>query len=67
MAQKTHKTHKGLAKRFKLSANGKPSCKKPYSGHLMSGKAGRRKQKLRRPCVLDGKIADNIRRALGAA
>jgi large subunit ribosomal protein L35 len=66
MAQRTQKTHKGLKKRFKLSANGKPSCRKPFTGHLLSGKSGRRKQKLRRPCIIDGKLADNIRQALGA-
>ncbi len=66
MAKFKAKPHKGLSKRFKLSAKGKPRYKKPFSGHLMSGKSGRRKQRLRRPIIAAGKIADNIREALCA-
>lgn len=58
------KTHKGLAKRFKLSARGKPRYKKSFAGHLMSGKSGRRRQRLRRVVTLTGAIADNVRREL---
>ncbi len=60
------KPHNGLRKRVKLSANGKPRFKKPFTGHLMSGKTGRRRQRLRRAGLLTGKLADNVRRALGA-
>ena len=66
MAMKTRKPHKGLRKRFKLSANGKPRFKKPFAGHLMSGKAGRRRQRLRKPTTLTGAIAVNVREALCA-
>ena len=34
------KTHKGLAKRVKVSANGKVRRKKAGKGHLMSHKSG---------------------------
>lgn len=64
MAMKTRRTHKGLRKRFKLSANGKPRFKKPFAGHLMSGKSGRRRQRLRRAGILTGAIAANVREAL---
>ncbi len=67
MATGKQKPHKGLRKRVKLSATGKPRYKKPFSGHLMSGKPGRRKQRLRRMTVVTGKIADNIREALCAS
>ena len=67
MAKGKQKPHKGLRKRVKLSSNGKPRYKKPFSGHLMSGKAGRRKQRLRRITTVVGKIADNIREALCAS
>ena len=60
-----HKPHKGLRKRLKVSARGKVRYKKSFAGHLMSGKSGRRRQRLRRPAILTGAIADNIRRALG--
>lgn len=66
MAMKTRRTHKGLRKRFKLSAGGKPRFKKSFAGHLMSGKSGRRRQRLRRAGILTGAIADNVRRALCA-
>ncbi len=66
MAMKTRHTHKGLRKRFKLSATGKPRYKKSFAGHLMSPKSGRRRQRLRRPGILTGAIADNVRRAMCA-
>jgi ribosomal protein L35 len=60
------KPHNGLRKRVKLSVNGKPRFKKPFAGHLMSTKSGRRRQRLRRPGMLSGKLAENVRRALCA-
>jgi large subunit ribosomal protein L35 len=64
MARKSQKPHKGLRKRVKVSATGKVRYKKPFAGHLMSTKSGRRRQRLRRPGMLTGKIAQNVRRAL---
>jgi len=64
MARKSRKPHKGLRKRVKVSATGKVRYKKPFAGHLMSTKSGRRRQRLRRPGMLTGKIAQNVRRAL---
>lgn len=58
------KPHKGLKKRVKVTARGKIKHKSSFSGHLMSQKAGTRKQQLRKKKVLAGKIADNCRRAL---
>ncbi|MEW6249704.1 MAG: bL35 family ribosomal protein [Planctomycetota bacterium] len=66
MATTKQKPHKGLKKRVKLSATGKPRFKKPFAGHLLSNKSGRRKQRLRRTGTVGGEIADNIRRALCA-
>jgi len=60
------KPHKGLQKRFKVTARKKLRYKKPFAGHLMSGKSGRRRQRLRRPGILTGKIAANVLRALCA-
>lgn len=42
------KTHKGLGKRVKVTATGKLMHRQPGSGHLMSGKSGKRKRALRR-------------------
>jgi large subunit ribosomal protein L35 len=66
MSIRKQKPHNGLRKRVKLSARGKPRYKKSFAGHLMSGKTGRRRQRLRRVATLTGKVADNVRRALCA-
>jgi large subunit ribosomal protein L35 len=64
MARKGQKPHKGLSKRIKVSARGKVRFKKAFAGHLMSTKSGRRRQRLRRPGSLTGKLAENVKRAL---
>lgn len=64
MARHALKPHKGLRKRFTVSARGKLRYKRPFAGHLMSGKSGRRRQRLRRAAILTGAIARNVGRAL---
>ena len=59
------KTHKGLRKRFKVTARGKVVRRRAFGGHLMSSKPGSRRQRLRRPAVLTGKPAAAVKRALG--
>ena len=59
------KPHKGLKKRVKITARGKAKRKMSFGGHLMSGKSGQRRRKLRRSVLLVGKTAENIKRALG--
>ncbi len=46
------KTHKGLAKRFKVTAGGKVKCRTPGRGHILSSKSGKRKRQLRKDSVL---------------
>jgi large subunit ribosomal protein L35 len=59
------KTHKGLKKRFKVSANGKVSHKRCGSSHLNSHKSGKRIRRLRKKSVLKiNAEAHRIRRAL---
>ncbi len=60
------KVHKGLRKRVKVSARGKVRFKRSFAGHLMSGKPGRRRQRLRRKAALTGALAVKARLALGA-
>ncbi len=62
-----HKTHKGMRKRVTVSAGNKIRYKKSFAGHLMSGKSGRRKQRLRRASLVKGGFVDNVLRALGLA
>lgn len=61
------KPHKGLMKRVRVSAKGKPRRKMTFAGHLMSHKSGRRRQRLRkRPC-LQGAFRLTVLRAMGLA
>lgn len=61
------KTHKGLAKRVKVTANGKVTYRKSNMGHLMSGKNGSRRRKLRKDGTLNNPaLVRRIIRALGA-
>lgn len=65
MASVKRKNHKGLKKRIRVSANGKIKFKHPNSGHLMSGKSGRRRTKLRKPAILKGEVKRAILIAVG--
>lgn len=47
------KTHKGMKKRFKISATGKVSHKKCGSSHLMSHKSGKQVRSLRKKRFLN--------------
>jgi large subunit ribosomal protein L35 len=59
------KTHKGMKKRFKVSANGKVSHKRCGSSHLMSHKNGKQVRRLRKKSTLSvAAEAKRIRYAL---
>jgi len=59
------KTHKGMKKRFKVSANGKVSHKRCGSSHLMSHKSGKRVRRLRKKTMLNVSAENRrIRKAL---
>ena len=47
------KTHKGMKKRFKITASGKVKHRKAFRGHLLSHKSGARKRHLRKDGVLE--------------
>jgi large subunit ribosomal protein L35 len=46
------KTHKGMKKRFKISATGKVQHKRSGSSHLMSHKSGKRVRRLRKKSTI---------------
>lgn len=48
------KTHKGIKKRFTVTASGKAKCRSPFRGHLLSHKSGKRKRQNRCDTVLIG-------------
>ena len=51
------KTHKGLTKRFKITASGKVSHKCAGGGHLMSGKNAKRRRRTASSALISGKAA----------
>jgi large subunit ribosomal protein L35 len=62
------KTHKGMKKRFRLTATGKVKHRKVNRGHIMSSKSPKRKRHLRQDGVVSGvwavKILDGLRPGL---
>lgn len=46
MAKQKLKTHKGAAKRFKLTATGKVRGRHAYARHILTSKPSKRKRKL---------------------
>jgi large subunit ribosomal protein L35 len=61
------KTHKGIKKRFSVTASGKAKHRKRNRGHLLSSKSPRRKRRLRQDGVLTGFNARIIEDALRPA
>ncbi|CEP68795.1 Ribosomal protein L35, non-mitochondrial [Moorella glycerini] len=47
------KTHRGAAKRFRVTASGKVKRARAYKSHLLAGKAPKRKRRLRQPALID--------------
>lgn len=47
------KTHRGAAKRFKFTANGKIKRKKAFLSHILTGKSSKRTKKLRKAGYVD--------------
>ncbi len=60
-----HKTHKGLAKRIRVTRNGKMLRGKAGRRHLLSHKSGKRKRQLRKKGQVSPGEEQRIRRALG--
>jgi large subunit ribosomal protein L35 len=59
------KTHKGTAKRIKLTSSGKLLRRRAFGNHLLSKKSNRRKRIIGSSAEVTGKIAKNVKRALG--
>ncbi len=51
------KTHKGLAKRVKITAKGKIKRRRAGGGHLMSGKKAKQQRRVTGSAVIVGKTA----------
>lgn len=59
------KTHRGTAKRIRTSATGKLLRRRAFGGHFLAGKSEGRKRLIATSATVKGKIAKNIKRALG--
>ncbi len=59
------KTHKGTAKRVKLTKAGKITRQRASGGHLLAKKSKSRKRAINTTGVVKGSMAKNIKRALG--
>ena len=58
------KTHKGLAKRVRVTRTGKIMRGKAGRRHLLSGKSRKRKRQLRQKTVVSPAIQSRVERAL---
>jgi large subunit ribosomal protein L35 len=59
------KTHKGTAKRIKVTSTGKLTRRRAFGAHLLAKKSNGRKRRINTTAVITGHTARNIKRALG--
>jgi large subunit ribosomal protein L35 len=64
VAMPKQKTHKGIRKRFKLTATGKVKHRKASRGHKLAKKGGKRNRQARADRMVEGKQIAMIRYAL---
>lgn len=60
------RTHRGAAKRFKITGSGKLMRKKAYNSHIFTPKSSRRKRRLEEEVEVSPSDSKKIRRLLGA-
>jgi large subunit ribosomal protein L35 len=58
------KTHRGAAKRFKLTASGKVKRNKANRSHILTGKSAKRMRQLRNATLVDKTNETAIKRML---
>jgi large subunit ribosomal protein L35 len=58
------KTHKGAAKRFKMTGTGKIARRKAYARHILTSKSPARKRRLGKTVVADDADQASLRRML---
>ncbi len=61
------KTHKGTAKRVRITKTGKVLRSRAFGNHLLTKKSKSRKRVIKTEAAITGKIAKNIKRAIGAS
>jgi large subunit ribosomal protein L35 len=58
------KTHKGAAKRFKVTATGKVLRHHSMHSHMLTGKSQKRKRNLRQSAEVTGEFAKTVKELL---
>ncbi len=61
------KTHKGAAKRFKITKKGKVKHYNQGHSHLQSGISAKRRRRMRKPSTMTNTQAKNVRRMIEGA
>jgi large subunit ribosomal protein L35 len=59
------KTHKGTAKRIKITGTGKLVRERAFGNHILAKKSKARKRNMHTPATISGKSVKNIKKALG--
>ncbi|MBQ1344454.1 50S ribosomal protein L35 [Candidatus Saccharibacteria bacterium] len=60
------KTHKGTAKRIKITGSGKLVRERAFGNHILAKKSKARKRNIKTSAVISGKNAKNLKKGLGA-
>ncbi len=59
------KTHRGAAKRFKVTSTGKIRRRRAFANHILEKKPSKRKRRLQRPDLVAAQDSKRVRRMLG--
>jgi len=59
------KTHKGTAKRIKITSTGKLTRRRAFGNHMLAKKSASRKRAINTTAVVSGTAAKKVKRALG--
>lgn len=59
------KTHRGAAKRFKVTGSGKIMRRKAFRSHILEKKSSVRTRRLARPAEVTGGDRERVKRMLG--
>ncbi|MCL6471858.1 MAG: 50S ribosomal protein L35 [Firmicutes bacterium] len=59
------KTHRGAAKRFKVTGSGKLSYKHAFTSHILTKKTAKRKRRLRKDGIVESANKKSLKRMLG--
>ena len=58
------KTHKGTAKRIKVTGSGKLVRERAFGNHILAKKSKARKRNMKTAAIVSGRNAKNIKKAL---